>query len=139
MTEYAERLVVAQQQTERVLSDVRNYQDELDQTLERVERAVDQHLARASVRTGPNLDADQTREQIYDLAVKLETQLDAMLAHLKQLVNQLNRKHETALADPNSREIMKILNAHHHSIAFLNAKAAAIDQNVSELELKLPN
>lgn len=139
VSEYAERLVLAQQQTERVLADVRNYQDQLDGTLEKVERAVDQQFARANVRAGPNLEADESRERIYDLAVKLETQLNTMLTQLKHLVTALNQKHEAALADESSREIMKILNAHHHSIAFLNAKAAAIDQHVTDLELKLPN
>lgn len=138
VSEYAERLVIAQQQTERVLSDVRNYQDQLDQTLERVERAVDAQFGlRANNVRGAPVDADQTREQVYDLSIKLETQLSAMLTQLKHLVNQLNQKHDSALADQSSKEIMKILNAHHHSIAYLNAKAATVDQSVNDLELKI--
>ena len=79
------------------------------------------------------------REQTYELAIKLETQLDGMLDQLTHLVNHLNAKHEKQLADAPSREIMKILNAHHQTLAFLNAKASEIDTSVAALETKLPN
>ena len=70
----------------------------------------------------------------YDLSVKLETHLGAMLDQLKELVVQLNDKHDAALGEEPSREIMKIVNAHHQSLAYLNAKAAQIDGEVSALE-----
>ena len=78
--------------------------------------------------------ADVEREHAYDLSVKLENQLGAMLDQLKDLVVKLNVQHDSALGEEPARDIMKIVNAHHQSLAYLNAKAQKMDADVSALE-----
>merc|ERR1711968_231206 len=114
---YAEKLVVAQQRTEKVLDEVRAYQDDLDGDLDAMERHVDDLFARSAVR--PPLDADVEREHAYDLSVRLET--------------KLNLSHDES-GDEKSRDIMKIVNAHHQSLAYLSAQASKIEAEVVKLE-----
>ena len=57
-----------------------------------------------------------------------------MLDQLKELVVQLNDKHDAALGEEPSREIMKIVNAHHQSLAYLNAKADQIEVDCASIE-----
>ena len=102
--------MVAQQRTEKVLDEVRAYQDDLDGDLDAMERHVDDLFARSAVR--PPLDADVEREHAYDLSVRLETQLGGMLDQLKDVVTKLNLSHDEN-GDEKSRDIMKIVNAHH--------------------------
>ena len=128
---YAEKLVVAQQRTEKVLDEVRAYQDDLDTDLDAMERHVDDLFARSAVR--PPLDADVEREHAYDLSVRLETQLGGMLDQLKDVVTKLNLSHDEN-GDEKSRDIMKIVNAHHQSLAYLSAQASKIEAEVVKLE-----
>ena len=128
---YAEKLVVAQQRTEKVLDEVRAYQDDLDGDLDAMERHVDDLFARSAVR--PPLDADVEREHAYDLSVRLETQLGGMLDQLKDVVTKLNLSHDEN-GDEKSRDIMKIVNAHHQSLAYLSAQASKIEAEVVKLE-----
>ena len=128
---YAEKLVVAQQRTEKVLDEVRAYQDDLDGDLDAMERHVDDLFARSAVR--PPLDADVEREHAYDLSVRLETQLGGMLDQLKDVVTKLNLSHDES-GDEKSRDIMKIVNAHHQSLAYLSAQASKIEAEVVKLE-----
>jgi nuclear pore complex protein Nup62 len=132
VSSYAEKLVISQQRTEKVLTEVRAYQDDLDADLDAMERHVDDLFARSATR--PPLDADVEREHAYDLSVKLENQLGAMLDQLKDLVVKLNVQHDSALGEEPARDIMKIVNAHHQSLAYLNAKAQKMDADVSALE-----
>jgi len=60
-----------------------------------------------------------------------------MYDQLKHVVIQLNARHDAGPGDEASREVMKILNAHHQSLAFLNSKAADIDRDVSTLETEV--
>ena len=128
---YAEKLVVAQQRTEKVLDEVRAYQDDLDGDLDAMERHVDDLFARSAVR--PPFDADVEREHAYDLSVRLETQLGGMLDQLKDVVTKLNLSHDEN-GDEKSRDIMKIVNAHHQSLAYLSAQASKIEAEVVKLE-----
>ena len=128
---YAVKLVVAQQRTEKVLDEVRAYQDDLDTDLDAMERHVDDLFARSAVR--PPLDADVEREHAYDLSVRLETQLGGMLDQLKDVVTKLNLSHDEN-GDEKSRDIMKIVNAHHQSLAYLSAQASKIEAEVVKLE-----
>ena len=79
------------------------------------------------------LDADVEREHAYDLSVRLETQLGGMLDQLKDVVTKLNLSHDEN-GDEKSRDIMKIVNAHHQSLAYLSAQASKIEAEVVKLE-----
>lgn len=129
---YAEKLVVAQQRTEKVLGEVRAYQDDLDSDLDAMERHVDDLFSRSAVR--PPLDADVEREHAYDLSVRLETQLGGMLDQLKDVVGTLNGAHEQQAGDEKNRDIMKIVNAHHQSLAYLSSQAVKVEAEVVKLE-----
>ena len=95
------------------------------------DRHVDDLFARSAVR--PPLDADVEREHAYDLSVRLETQLGGMLDQLKDVVTKLNLSHDEN-GDEKSRDIMKIVNAHHQSLAYLSAQASKIEAEVVKLE-----
>ena len=110
---------------------MRAYQDDLDTDLDAMERHVDDLFARSAVR--PPLDADVEREHAYDLSVRLETQLGGMLDQLKDVVTKLNLSHDEN-GDEKSRDIMKIVNAHHQSLAYLSAQASKIEAEVVKLE-----
>ena len=104
---------------------------DLDGDLDAMERHVDDLFARSAVR--PPLDADVEREHAYDLSVRLETQLGGMLDQLKDVVTKLNLSHDEN-GDEKSRDIMKIVNAHHQSLAYLSAQASKIEAEVVKLE-----
>lgn len=120
-----------------------SYQKELEGTLDRLERNVDELFAAQSERDVE--EADVEREKAYERAMDVEDRLGVMVGGLERVVGDLRVAQErvwsvgkqpgrTGGGGGGEEELEKILgvfNAHHETLAFLENKARAVEADMT--------
>jgi len=100
--------------------------------LDQLEAEVDNQFAQHSGRAPE--DADVERNSLYSLAADTDQKLGAMLNTLNSLAKDLNANFENQMDESNPvSRILKILNAHHQSLSWLESNSKALDQEVATL------
>ncbi|CAM9101996.1 unnamed protein product, partial [Phaeothamnion confervicola] len=124
------RANMEQLEQERALDAVAAGQRDLDRTLEELENEVHRLLSNTQGRVPE--DADYERERTLELAVHVDRQLGHMLGSLTDVVKGLNEGFDRQ-ADPNDTAVVKILNAHHHSLHWLETNAKRVEMELASV------
>jgi len=137
--------MLRQAELDRTLNGIGSYQSELSSTMDGVERHVDELFASQSHCT-PD-DSDVEREQAYATAIELDGRLAGMNNVLKSLLGSLDAAQESAFASGRGGgggemdgsggggggdvgQILRVMNAHHDTMAYLEASARRIENGV---------
>jgi nuclear pore complex protein Nup62 len=140
LTSEVSRLMIRQTELDRTLNGVGSYQSQLADTLDQVERHVDELFAAQSHLT-PD-DADVERERAYASAIEIDGRLSNMNDVLRDVLSSLDAAQERAFATggPSSEggngdvgKVLQVMNAHHDTLARLEGSARTIEQDVSSL------
>ncbi len=98
------------------------------------------------VKSRPPGEADLEREYMFELAIDVERQLSTMLGTLKGLVQSLNDNldgsNEHGEAGDGSgavAKILKIINAHHQSLQWLETNAMKVEVELAAVSRQLKN
>ncbi|CAM9737055.1 unnamed protein product [Chrysoparadoxa australica] len=129
LADQVQRMLLVHQELENKVTAVSTSQTEMDQALQTLETQVDGLFKKNQSRV-PD-DADVEREQTYQLAIDLDQQLTTMLGTLRDVVKGLNESF-SAQSDSSSTvvKIIKVLNAHHHSLSWLETSAKKLQVEV---------
>jgi len=126
------RLLLGQAELDRTLDTVQAYQGELEATLGALEAQVDEQFRRCAARA-PD-DADLERERAYQLAVATDQRLGGVLDGLRALADDINAGFDRQVDDANPvSKILRILNAHHQSLAWLERQASGLDRELAQV------
>lgn len=132
LADYVSRILTQQKDLDRTLSSVTAYQGDLNGTLDRLERHIDELFA-SSAHLMPE-DADVQREKAYKRTSDVDSALTTMATQLESTVNDLNAAHERAIDVSSSNslsQIVQIFNEHHETLAWLENTSKKIE---SEME-----
>lgn len=134
------RLMLHQNEVDTQLKGIGSYQSELGGTLDLLERNVDELFAAQSNVSVE--DADVERERGYERAIDVDSKLDRMNVALNGVVSDLNAAQERVWSsssnggreDGKDEEVGKIIgvfNAHHETLAYLEGKARAVEEDMA--------
>lgn len=92
-------------------------------------------------------EGDAEREQAYQVAQTVDMQLAGMVETLKSLVDQVNASSSSVGGGgqgvdgggggDNARKIVRILNAHHHSLAWLEDSARRMITDAADVSRRM--
>jgi len=113
------------------LDTISRQQEELHQLLTSLELEVDKIYAQ---RDGEMTPVDYERESGYALADNINGELDQMSNTLKEIVTKLNASHKKAADSDNPvYQVVEILNAHLHSLQWLNENSNQVQTKLGRL------
>jgi chromosome segregation ATPase len=112
------------------LTGVGALQQELDRTLETVERNVEE-LLQAQSHLVP-ADADLERERAYQMALDLDARLHELQQSLQSNMLQMEQAEERALTG-DVAQIVRVLHQHQSSLANLEDVARRMDADISQI------
>jgi nuclear pore complex protein Nup62 len=111
-------------------------QDDLEAVLDMYEKQVDEMLASVGAADGMQ-PPDVERERAYQLAERLNEQLDTMGKNLTGMIEEINKSsttlNRTKEDDPLSH-IVRILNAHLSSLQWIDANTAQLQDKINEVK-----
>lgn len=137
MADQVQRLLLAQKELDHTMSTITGTQDSLEQTLNQLEKQVNELVEK----NGPRhvTDADLEREQTFQLATSIDRDLAGMLETLKSVVGSLNSAFVRSEEGGSAGQIVKILNAHNSSLNWLEASAKKAEQELNTVTRQLKN
>lgn len=143
-----QKLVLGQQDLERSMKSIEGEQSQLDNTLDQLEEQAEKLMQEQRGQVPE--EGDVEREQAYHIAQTVDMQLAGMVETLKSLVDQVNSSSSSPFAgggggggggdaggDSNARKIVRILNAHHHSLAWLEDSSKRMLLDASDVSRRL--
>eukprot|EP00804_Cyclotella_cryptica_P006532 CCRYP_012806-RA/>CCRYP_012806-RA protein AED:0.03 eAED:0.03 QI:630/1/1/1/1/1/2/158/408 len=140
LTNMVSRLMVHQSEVDTQLQGIGSYQRELATTLDQLEQNVDELFAAQS---GISVqDADIERERAYERALEVDSKLGQMNNVLENVVNDLKAAQERVWSmsgrgqdgygkDEEVGKIIGVFNSHNETLAQLDAKARALEADVT--------
>ncbi|CAM9818117.1 unnamed protein product [Ectocarpus fasciculatus] len=141
-----QKLVLGQQDLARSMKAIEGEQSHLDKTLDQLEGQAEK-LMHDQRGQSPE-EGDVEREQAFQIAQTVDMQLAGMVDTLKSLVDQVNSSTSSssfggvggrgdAGGDSNARKIVRILNAHHHSLTWLEETSKTMLQDAADVGRRL--
>jgi len=118
------RLSSEQDQLEEELNFVYSQQNDLEQTIKKLETGIEQMPI-------PRQHGDTSRIEMYKLLIEVDNQLKSMSIDLKDIINSLNDSN----MDMNNPivQISKILNAHTDSLNWIDNNTQLIESQVEKM------
>ncbi|CAM9867551.1 unnamed protein product [Ectocarpus sp. 6 AP-2014] len=141
-----QKLVLGQQDLARSMKAIEGEQSHLDKTLDQLEGQAEK-LMHDQRGQSPE-EGDVEREQAFQIAQTVDMQLAGMVDTLKSLVDQVNSSTSSSSfgavggrgetgGDSNARKIVRILNAHHHSLTWLEETSKTMLQDAADVGRRL--
>jgi len=110
---------------------VESKQNDLDALLTSLESEIDTLEQQA----GAIAPADQEREATYLKAEQINSQLDQMALSMKELVDRLNRSHDTSQDSGNPvSQIVAVMNAQLNSLQWMDRQSVQLNQKINDIE-----
>ncbi|GMH98187.1 hypothetical protein TrST_g836 [Triparma strigata] len=135
LTSQVSRLMLQQDEVDKVLNSVSSYQSELSSQLSTLESLIDS--AFSATRSQEPTDADVQRERSYQRVIDVDHRLRSILQALSATVRDLNESEEADVSKEGSvGQIVKILNAHHETLGWLEGKARGVERELNDLNRK---
>ena len=122
--------MMQQSEVDKVLNSVAAYQSEMSSGLTNLEGLIDRAFANQA--SNPPQDADIQRERAYQQVIDVDHRLRSIVGSLDSIVADLNASGEVEEREGSVGQIVKILNAHHETLAWLEGQARGIELNLAE-------
>lgn len=126
--------MLQQDEVDKVLNGVGSYQSELDTQLSQLEGMIDTSFESLSSREP--IDADVQRERSYQQIIDVDHRLRSILGSLDTTISDLNAASESEVKEGSVGQIVKILNAHHETLGWLEGKARGVERELSDVNRK---
>ena len=117
------------------LSTIESYQTELEQTLEKLEKSVEEEMKQTGQTSLSN--PDWARQESYEMAVAIDAELTSMTEVLSKIAQEMNEDAKTEMqfqGNNHLQHIQEILNAHHHSLCWIDQKVGTLRNLIQHVE-----